>query len=63
MDELLREKPAHAGYPSAEARRDQRELLDFTVRRWIVWEHRIPAADWTTADDQSAMAGYGFGWL
>ena len=40
-----------------------RQFTDPEGRRWTVVEERIPPADWTSADEDHYLAGYGVGWL
>ena len=40
-----------------------REFRDGAGQLWTVWESPIPTAEWTTADEQAHLAGYGVGWL
>jgi hypothetical protein len=41
----------------------RREFRDAAGREWVAYERPILAAEWTTADIQSDLAGYGVGWL
>ncbi|MBV9111024.1 MAG: hypothetical protein JO306_16580 [Gemmatimonadetes bacterium] len=41
----------------------RREFRDGTGRLWTVWESPIPSDEWTPADEQTHLAGYGVGWL
>lgn len=45
--------------------RDQtrREFRDAEGRVWVALESPIPASDWTSADEDAFIAGYGVGWL
>lgn len=45
------------------ARQAPREFQDSDGRTWRAYERPFPPADWTSADQDTAFAGYGVGWL
>ena len=40
-----------------------REFRDRANRLWTVCEAPFPVAEWTSANDEEDIAGYGVGWL
>ena len=61
-DRELRAAAARSAAAAA-ARHVRREFHDTAGHVWLAYEQPIPEAEWTTADEQSALAGYGVGWL
>ena len=56
-------RAAAARSAAAAVRLVRREFHDSAGYVWLAYEQPIPEAEWTTADEQSALAGYGVGWL
>ena len=48
---------------SSSARHPHVKFRDSNGNTWTAFEAPIPMADWTDADRQSDLMGYGVGWL
>lgn len=48
---------------SSSARKPRHEFRDSKGRIWMAYERPIPVEEWTDADRQSDLMGYGVGWL
>lgn len=59
MDELANQPESR----TSSSRKPRLEFRDSGGRIWTVYERPIPAEEWTDADRQSDLMGYGVGWL
>ena len=65
VNDLVRaiESTELTGERHAESGDERRQFRDAAGCLWAASERRFPTAEWTAADEDSARAGYGVGWL